>query len=191
MSYEEFLEWLDEETHAEWVDGEIVMMAPVADSHSDLSSFLLTLIRVFVDTGRLGRVLAEPYQMKTGPDLPGRSPDILFVRNEHRSSVTKHFLNGPADLVVEIISPDSRHRDRVEKFEEYQQGGVSEYWLLDPNRQKADFYTRGADARFRPIEIADGTFRSVVLAGLWLKVDWLWQDPLPPVTDIIKQWGLV
>jgi hypothetical protein len=38
---------------------------------------------------------------------------------------------------------------------------------------------------------ADGVFRSHVLEGLWLRVDWLWQEPLLPLMSILKQWGLV
>ena len=36
-----------------------------------------------------------------------------------------------------------------------------------------------------------GIFHSEVLAGLWIKVDWLWQEPLPPLMSVLKEWGLV
>ena len=50
------------------------------------------------------------------------------------------YLDGPADVVVEIISPESRLRDRGEKFAEYEMGGVREYWLIDSERHEADWY---------------------------------------------------
>jgi hypothetical protein len=37
----------------------------------------------------------------------------------------------------------------------------------------------------------DRIYRSAVLDGLWLQVDWLWQDPLPPVLNVLREWGLV
>ena len=37
----------------------------------------------------------------------------------------------------------------------------------------------------------DGIVRSRVLDGLWLRVDWLWREPLPPVLDVLREWGLV
>src|SRR5712692_1047250 len=97
MTYEEFLAWADEDTWAEWVNGEAILMSPIDDEHQDLGGFLLPLIRIFVEVGQLGVVRYEPTQMKTGPDLPGRSPDILFVATENLSRLKKTHLDGPAD----------------------------------------------------------------------------------------------
>lgn len=55
-----------------------------------------------------------------------------FVASEHLDRLKETYLDGPADLVVGIVSPDSVGRDRGEKFYEYAQGGVPEYWLIDP-----------------------------------------------------------
>lgn len=47
-------------------------------------------------------------------------------------------------------------------------------------RQQADFYRLDADGRFAEAPIADdGVYHSTVLPGLWLRLDWLWQTPLP------------
>jgi Uma2 family endonuclease len=192
MTYEEFLTWADEDTRAEWVDGEVVFMSPVSNEHQELSRFLLALLSFYVDAHRLGTIRYEPFQMKTGPDLPGRSPDILFVTTEHLSRLKRAHLEGPADLVVEIISRDSRARDRGDKFYEYEQAGVPEYWLLDPQRKQAEFYRLGEDEIYRQVFIAeDGIYRSAVLNGLWLKVEWLWQEPLPPLLDVLREWELI
>ncbi|MDW8290080.1 MAG: Uma2 family endonuclease, partial [Armatimonadota bacterium] len=78
--------------------------------------------------------------MKTGADLPGRSPDILFVSQQNLHRLKPTYLDGPADLVVEIISPESEERDRTQKFSEYERGGVREYWLIDPEKRLAEFY---------------------------------------------------
>src|SRR5437773_10378047 len=78
MTYEQFLDWMDDDTHAEWVNGEVVFMTPISIQHNNLSGFLLALIRHFVEAYQSGIVLFEPSQMKTGPDLPSRSPDIIF-----------------------------------------------------------------------------------------------------------------
>ena len=143
MSYEEFLEWCDEDTWAEWVDGEVVMLSPASQRHQDLADFLNAVLRAFVEAHDLGRVISAPFQMKTGPDLPGREPDLLFVAEEHLDRLKGAYLDGPADLVVEIASPESRLRDRGEKFAEYEAGSVREYWLIDQERKEADFYRLG------------------------------------------------
>lgn len=95
-------------------------------------------------------------------------------------------------MVVEIISSESRARDRGEKFCEYEQGGVREYWLIDPIRRQAEFHQLGPDGVYRAMPIGtDGIFRSIVLDGLWLRIDWLWGRPLPTLLSVLKEWGLV
>ena len=192
MTYEEFLEWLDEDTHAEWINGEVIFMTPISIEHQNLGRFLLSLISHFADLHQLGVVAYDPFQMKTAPELPSRAPDILFVANENLSRLEETYLNGPADLVVEIISPGSRGTDRGDKFYEYEEGGVCEYWLIDPQRHQAEFYLRGEDGIYCLAPISkEGIFRSAVLKGLWLKTDWLSKESMPSVLDVLKEWGLV
>jgi Uma2 family endonuclease len=192
ITYEQFLEAVDEDTRAEWVNGRIVMSSPVSQEHQSLGLFLITAISEFVTMRQLGRVFYESFQMKTAPDLPGREPDLLFVANENLSRVRQNFLDGPADLAVEIISPESFARDRGEKFREYEQVGVREYWLLDPLRRRAEFYLLGADGFYVPVlPDADGIYHSAVLSGLTLRVTWFWQDPPPRLLDVLREWGLV
>jgi Uma2 family endonuclease len=192
MSYEEFLQWADEDTWAEWVDGEVIILSPASDPHQDLNTFLLALLRFFVDAHGLGVVFGPPFQMKTGPTLPGREPDIVFVAREHFYRRETAYLNGPADLVVEIVSPDSRTRDSRDKFHEYEHGGVPEYWMLDPFRKEAKFYQLGDDGPYHLVlPDENGFYESAVLKGLRLREDWLWQKPLPPVPEVLRELGLI
>ena len=192
MTYEEFLNWPGDNHHVEWVNGRMVSMSPVTEPHENIRSFLYSLIRLFTEAHHLGRVYSDPFQMKTGPDLPGRAPDIFFVANENLGRVKRLYLEGPADLVVEIISPGCRATDRGEKFYEYEQGGVPEYWLLDPERQQAEFYRRGKDGIYRLVQPgSDGIYHSKALPGLWLKVEWLWQPLPPPILDVVREWKLI
>lgn len=191
MTYEEFLEWTSEDTLAEWVDGEVVLMSPASDRHQDLVRFLTSTLGIYVEHRHLGVVRPAPYQMKLER---GREPDVIFVAQEHAERLTPTHLAGPADVAVEVMSTDQRDRarDRGEKYFEYEAGGVREYWLIDPERREAEFYRldeRGIYRLVPPSE--DGVFRSEVVDGLWLRVDWLWQDSLPPVLGIIRQWGII
>jgi Uma2 family endonuclease len=180
MTYEQFLEWVDDETHAEWVAGQAELMSPRNIEEERLLRFLRWLFQSFLLRHPLGEYFGDPVQMKTAPELPGRAPDLFFVANEHLDRLRRSFLEGPADLVIEVVTSDSRHRDREVKFKEYQHGGVREYWLLEPDREQADFYERAPDGQFQPLPVdVDGVFRSRVLLGFWLKVEWLWQSPLP------------
>ncbi len=191
MSYEAFLEWAGEDTPAEWVGGKVVFLTPPSTRHQLIVRFLVASLSAFAEASDMGILLPAPYQMKLGPDLPGREPDILFVANENLSRLQKNRLAGPADLAVEIISPESRVRDRGEKFYEYEQAGVKEYWLIDPDREQAEFYRLSARGIYELVQLKDGAFESEVLAGLKLEPGWFWQDPLPPLLSILKLWKLV
>jgi Uma2 family endonuclease len=191
MSYEQFLAWADEETFAEWVNGKVVFMSPVSREHATVSEFLLKILSMFVEIRRLGEVHADPFQMKTGPTLPGRAPDVIFVAKENLGRFRQNYLDGPADVAVEVISPDSRGRDRGEKFYEYEEGGVKEYWLIDPERCRAEFYQRGADGYFALMKLqSENRFESTAVPGFWLKVEWLWQRPSPTLPQVLKEWGM-
>lgn len=189
MSYEDFLRAYDG-VHAEWVSGEVVPKTPVAPRHPQIATFVSALFQFFCEQRRAGVVLSGPTQMKVG-DV-AREPDVMVLTPEHADRVGSSSVEGPADLVVEIVNPESRGRDRGEKFYEYEQAGVREYWLLDPQRSKAEFY--GLDERgvYEAVRTDErGRFESRVLPGLWIEVDWLWQEPLPPLLGVLKQWGLV
>ena len=186
MTYEEFLDWADEDTLAEWVDGKVEMASPANAKHRLLTHFLSTVHSVYVRFEQLGVVIPAPFQMK----LPrsGREPDVIFLAQAHRDRLKDTYLDGPADLAVEVISPDSATRDRAKKFAEYQQGGVAEYWLLDPDTQGAEFYQLDARGTYqRVLPDARGIYHSQAVPGFWLNVAWLWQSPEPTVDQVLQE----
>jgi Uma2 family endonuclease len=71
--------------------------------------------------------------------LPHRvtQPDLSFISKE-RLDIIKRVINGPVDLAVEVISLGSRTRDRIEKRDLYEQYGVKEYWIIDPEAQTVE-----------------------------------------------------
>ena len=190
MTYEEFLDWADEDTLAEWVDGEVVMTTPASDRHQDLARFLTSVFGIYVEAHDLGVIRPAPFQMKLARS--GREPDLLFLAREHLDRLKETYLDGPADLVVEIVSPASVGRDRGEKFYEYERAGIPEYWLIDPQVERAEFYQLAPAGKYELVSPdAGGTYRAAVLSGFWLRVEWLWQRPLPLVLDVVRELGLI
>ena len=188
MTYEEFLAWADEDTLAEWVNGEAVMTSPASRRHQALAGFLEKVMGTFVDQRQGGIVLSAPFQVKLEH---GREPDLLFVAREHLDRLKDTHLDGPADLVVEIVSPESVGRDRGEKFYEYERAGIPEYWLLDPERRWAEFYQLKGGRYHLILGGEEGEYHSAVLPGFWLRVEWLWQEPLPtPLRTLAEIVGL-
>ena len=189
MSYDEFLNWANEDTLAEWVNGEVIITSPASKTHQILVGFLHIILSEFAEANHLGQVLAAPFQMKL--QHSGREPDVLFVARAHLDRLEENYLDGPADLAIEIISPESASRDRGEKFYEYEVAGLPEYWLIDPQRQRAEFYLLEGNRYRLAYEGDKGEYRARVLPGFWLKVEWLWQEPLPSTITILRELGLI
>ena len=157
-------------------------MPPVRDEHQFILGFLYRLIMEVVDARQLGWVYLAPFVMRLPHRPSGREPDLLFVKTANLGRATPTYVDGPADLVVEIVSPDSVTRDRREKLAEYQEAGVPEYWIVDPRRQEARFYLLGQGGTYQFVQIgADGIYTSREIDGLRLRVSWLWQRPLPTI----------
>ncbi|MDQ3633119.1 MAG: Uma2 family endonuclease [Acidobacteriota bacterium] len=193
ISYEEFLVKYDGQ-YAEYVDGEVIENMSVTQRHDLLVGFLRTILTVYTDAKKLGRICGEPYQVKMVLDdkTKGREPDIFFVKTENFDRIGEQFFDGAADSVIEVISPESIIRDTQDKFEEYEKAGVNEYWIIDPNRRTANFYGFDDEGKYKQLLLeADGKFESRIIEGLWIKTDWLWQEELPNLMDILKEWDLV
>lgn len=193
LTYEEFLREYDGR-YAEYVEGEVIEPMSVTQRHDDLTLFLKALLRFFVEAKKSGKIHGEPYQMKMVFDgkTKGREPDIFFVATENLDRVKEQFFDGAADLVIEVVSPESVMRDTQDKFEEYESAGVKEYWIIDPHRRTANFYgfDEGGKYKMLPISI-DGRFESRIVEGLWINTDWLWQEELPNLMEILKEWNLI
>ena len=119
-----------------------------------------------------------------------REPDLLFVAAANLDRLGDNYLEGPADLVVEIVSPDSIGLDRGDKFAEYEKAGIPEYWLIDPLREQAEFYLLDR-SHYRLADTRDGRFHSAVLPSFSLQIAWLWQEPLPNTLDALREMKLL
>jgi len=184
MSYAEYIAWADEDVHAEWVDGEVIVQMPPYDVHQIVLNFLNHLLHLYVEFQELGVVLIAPFEMRLLSEKSARQPDILVVTSENLGRLSRERLEGPADLVVEIVSRDSVRRDRHDKLHEYRRAGVREYWVVDPRpgRNRADFYRLDAAGEYELYATdEDERVTSAVLPGFWLRPAWLWLESKPPV----------
>ena len=176
----------------EYVDGSAVEMPMVKPTHTELRDWLLTCGNVHAGFGDYGRCSGEP----GGILVPGgnlRLPDVFFWSKEQNRSFRDRALDGPADLVIEILSPSTKRIDYGPKFDDYEVAGCREYWLMDPDRPVANDYFVLRDGHFRPHlpEVGDDgveIIRSTAVPGLWFRTDWF--ATRPPVSEVMAAWGL-
>jgi Uma2 family endonuclease len=169
----DFLDWLEPPRTADLIDGEIFMHSPVSIRHAQIVSFLDRVMGTFVNRHDLGFLFRENVAVR----LSSRNvfmPDLAFYRKERADRIRTNHVEGVPDLVVEALSPRTADRDVGPKFAEYEQHGLTEYWILDPETLAHRFYRRDGELL---VEYADGEelIRSETISGFFVKRGWL--DP--------------
>ncbi len=183
-TFADFLELIREDQKADLIDGVIYLASPENIDHNKLLGWLYKVLGSFIEERELGVLtinrVAYRLSDKTAPE-----PDLAFVRKERERQIerTGH-MEGPPDLAIEIVSPDSSRRDYVRKRSRYEEAGVEEYWIIDPDEQKAVFLVRES-GRFVEAQLDGYVHRSRVVPGFALDVRWLWQRPLPKTSAIV------
>ncbi|MCY4094971.1 MAG: Uma2 family endonuclease [Gammaproteobacteria bacterium] len=127
--------WLTDRCNrfVEFADGHLEELPSLTDLHQ---SILLFLFRRFDESVRAegGVALVGPLRLKIREER-FREPDLLLLRDASDSRRQNRFWLG-ADLVVEVVSPDDPERDYVRKRHDYATARISEYWIVDPQRDE-------------------------------------------------------
>jgi Uma2 family endonuclease len=126
-----------EDVRYELLDGEMIRLTSSNEAHQRILLELAFALMSHVREHRLGQVYIAPFDVVLGP--PGEEevaePDILFVSKERDDIIRKDAVHGAPDLVVEILSPSTKERDKNYKRKMYAKYGVKEYWLIDPEAE--------------------------------------------------------
>ena len=123
--------WLTDSTRRliEFTDGYIEELSWPTSTHQAILLFLYELFRDYLrPLGGVAMVSALRMRIREGKF---REPDILLLRRRSDPRYQDRYWLG-ADLVAEVVSPDDPQRDLVEKRADYAEGGIPEYWIVDP-----------------------------------------------------------
>ena len=182
---EDFYRCADEDLNAEFLNGRIVMYSPASNLHEDLFSFIMTLLRMWLDASGQGIVRGSRFPMRLNPRW-SPEPDLMVVRKERLHLVGKQRLEGPADLVIEIVSEHHAALDYDEKRPEYQRHRIPELWFVDQEKKEV-LVDVWSEAGYASRTLSAGRLESGVLPGFWIDVAWLWQEPLPSTMACLRQ----
>lgn len=189
MTEAEFLAWADEDTLAEWVDGEVIMMAPANVDHDQFFGWLRSLLTMFVEHHDLGAVFGPEVLVRLPRQRRLRMPDLVFVAKSHSQMVAATRIVGAPDLIIELVSPDSAARDWREKYIEYEKAGVAEYWVVDRAGGRMEAYSL-ARGKYRLIEVQHDRISSLVLKGFYLRTEWALAEKRPRVGEVLRELGV-
>lgn len=159
MNAEQYLALPDDGYRYELIDGVITMSPSPSFKHQDLSSEIVTQLRTFLRNNPIGKAVAE-VDVRLSDGLVYR-PDLIFLDSEKAARCGTRVTEIP-DLVVEVVSADSRSYDSVTKKGDYEAAGIAEYWLIDPGMRKFTFY-RLVDGRYVEQQADADRFKSSVV----------------------------
>jgi len=176
------------ELNCEWIDGVVIRVSPSELKHNNLIHYLYQLLDGYFELKPIGTVIGQPFVMRL-PKFPKRrrEPDLLVILNTNPNELKNTYMDGPADLCVEVVSEESTSRDHGEKFQEYEKGGVSEYWIVDYRRQESRFYCLSTEGIYERQELtSDGQYQTPLLPQFSLDVAIMWNNKLPGTITISK-----
>ncbi|MEM9951880.1 MAG: Uma2 family endonuclease [Chloroflexota bacterium] len=175
----------------EWLDGTVIKMSPVHDRHDKITRYLAILFATYFEYRDIGEIRQEPFVMRYQFDDNGekkrrnREPDMQLILGDNQQNLTSTYMDGVADIVIEVVSPESQQRDYAEKFHEYEKAGVPEYWIIDPIKKEARFYHLNAKSAY-VLQDVETTYSTDKLPNLIIAVDVFWQQKLPGPTIIVE-----
>lgn len=186
LTFEEFLREFDGK-HAEWYQGKVILVMANNRQNQAILSFLNALFALYFGFKPIGEFILAAFSMVVSDDLPHREPDLIIVMNENRQRIKESYLDGAADIAIEIVSPESVARDYGKKFQEYELAGVREYWIIDPMRQIADVYLLGEDSHYHRLALnSQEQLVSSLLQNFALDPAILWREELPKGDELIQ-----
>lgn len=174
LTYDDWVNLPDDGKHYELIDGELYLNPSPNEKHQRVLLNLLGALDRHVREHRLGRVYVAPFDVVLS-DMDVFEPDILFIRANRIDIVTKANVRGAPDVVVEVLSEGTRHKDETKKLKQYERAGVSEYWLVDPS-----------DDTFRILRLNGERYERIIVGGA------ITSPLLPgcsfPLRDLFAEW---
>jgi len=151
-SYADYLTWPEDERW-EIIDGIAYMQASPSPLHQEILVGLLAQFHHYL-SDKPCKVYPAPFCVrlmkndgKKNEDIKKVvEPDITIV--SEKSNLDETGYNGAPDMIIEIISPSSIKMDRFIKFNSYEQAGVKEYWIVEPEGKLVSVFVLQDDQRY-------------------------------------------
>lgn len=162
---------LPEGAPVELLQGRFVVSPSPNVLHQTIIGILFEVLRMAARNSG-SKIMLSPMDVMLADDTI-LQPDLLYV-SKSRRHIIKERVEGPPDLVVEIISGTSR-RDRVEKLDLYARYGVAEYWIVDPDSQVIEFLVN-ENGRYVVQSPSNDRYQSPLLPEVVIEIAEFWRE---------------
>jgi Uma2 family endonuclease len=141
LTYEEYAELPNDGKRYEIIDGDLYVNPAPVPKHQKVSRRLQLCLMLQLEEKGLGEVFNAPIDVVLDKHTIVQ-PDLIFIRKDRLEElVGSKYIQGPPDLVVEILSPSSRRSDVLLKSRTYASFGVHSYWIADPDIDRLELFT--------------------------------------------------
>jgi Uma2 family endonuclease len=139
---EEFKNLPETSEQIELIDGEVIVSPSPTEAHQSAS---MSIIAYFIRSNFGGTLRHAPFEVYIGGSNAPQ-PDLFWISPDNSDChLIENYYHGAPDLIIEILSPSTAHRDRGRKYDIYEQYGVREYWLVDPEALFVEVYVRAGE----------------------------------------------
>jgi Uma2 family endonuclease len=139
LTYEDYVRIPEDGNRHEIIDGEHYVTPAPNTIHQRILVRLTGIIAPFLRDRRLGELLVAPVDIVLSPTNIVQ-PDLVFISAARASIITYPNIQGAPDLAIEILSKGTRRRDETLKRKLYEQFGIGEYWVVDPELETVKVY---------------------------------------------------
>lgn len=169
LTYDDLSQMPDDGKRYEIIGGELFVAPSPIKKHQKLAMRLADLLYDQQLAGH-GEAYFAPVDVRLSPhDIV--QPDLLFIlRDRLDIYLPNGVVEGPPDIVVEILSPSTRGIDQIRKAALYARGGVREYWIADPDAPFLTVYSL-RDGVYEAVSHQDRMQPSLVLQDLAIDLD--------------------
>ena len=159
--------------HELW-EGVLTMSPTPSFLHQEIAFRFHRALHDWVTAQQLGKAVGALIDMVLSPHRAVQ-PDVAFV-SQSRLAIIQRAIMGPADLVAEVVSLGGRNRDRIEKRDLYEQHGVQEYWIIDPEPETVEVLAL-MNGRYELVKrsLPGETAQSRLLPGFEVSVNYLFR----------------
>ncbi len=165
-------------------------MSPASVTHQELERWFLSVLSCYCEERHVGTALHNVL-VCLSRRRRFRIPDIIFVTKDRESIIEETMLRAPPDMVVEIVSPDSVSRDWRDKYGEYEEFGIREYWIIDPQAQSFEVYLLNSAGKYQQLKVTGGVVHSTVIPGFWVRSEWFAPASRPTQLQTLRHLGIV
>jgi Uma2 family endonuclease len=157
----------DDNYFYELIEGEMIRRSAPSTLHQRISGKIYFALETINRSKKLGEIISAPFDVFFD-EYNQTQPDLLFISNQNRHILNEEFAKGTPDFIVEIISPTSVLRDRIDKKNLYERMGVQEFWLIDPQYEEIEVFVL-ENNRYELFSAAtsdEGILKSKIFEGL-------------------------